>query len=87
MKGLVQKYTAKAYEKLVNKLVEEWIQAGNSIVLRSLISMKANGLKDKCAELAIEGKMDYEDYVKIFKVGQTDMYNHFLKILAEEKNA
>lgn len=87
MKGLVQKYTAKAYEKLVNKLVEDWIQAENSIVLKSLISMRGNGLKDECAELVIEGKMDYEDYARIFKVGQTDMYNHFLKVLAKEKNA
>jgi len=77
------KRTEKRYEKKIMKLVEQYC-AATTLMQKSFACMAANNLKSECARLLINGKISDDFYKEIFCVGETSMYNHFLKILAEK---
>ena len=73
----------KKYEKKIMKLVEQYCTA-TTVMQKSFACMTANNLKSECARLLINGKISDDFYKEIFCVGETSMYNHFLKILAKK---
>ena len=75
--------TEKKYEKKILKMVEQYC-AATTVMQKSLICMEANSLKGECARLLLNDKISDNFYKEIFCVGETSMYNHFLKILAEK---
>ena len=75
--------TEKKYEKKIMKLVKQYC-AATTVMQKSLICMEANNLKSECARLLLNDKISDDFYKEIFCIGEANMYNHFLKILAEK---
>ena len=73
----------KKYEKKIMKLVKQYC-AATTVMKKSFVCMAANNLKSECARLLLNDKLSDDFYKEIFCVGETSMYNHFLKILVEK---
>lgn len=69
------------YSTIIAKLAKEWLDA-ESVTEKSLVCLKANSVKNECAELVIKGKMSTDIYNELFKVNDNNG-KHFLEIWAE----